>query len=364
MARFLFPSLSRRRIERSEWAGEGIVPVSDSKALRFGKKVAKEFSTDDINGLAAELSYRYFLALFPFFIFLAALGGFIAHSLNVSDPTASVMNAIGDALPSDARSVLETQLHSVLDSHNAGLLSIGIIGALWAASGAMKAMMKALNRIYDVPETRGFVKTTGIAVGMTLAATVGILGSFALMLATQAGGKDIADWFGADNAFAVAVSVVRWPIVIALLITAVALLYWLAPNIDVPFKWITAGSALFTVVWLATTVGLGLYVTNFNAYNKTYGTLGGVVVLLTWLYLTNVVLLLGAEINAIIDADQDPEKTRARREAVTSQASNTQQKKSVEPHAEGAAMGVPADGRTDAANNEPGGEHSGKCEQE
>ena len=267
----------------------------------FGKRLAKECSEDDISGLAAELSYRFFLALFPFFILLGALGGFIATATSSGDPTQRLMDQIGDALPADARSILQDQVRGVLDSRSGGLLSIGIIGAIWAASGAMKALIKALNRVYHVPETRPFWKSTSLTLAMTLAGSICILGSFALLVATQAFGSDIAGALGAGGAFELTVAVVRWPIVIVLVMLAVGLIYWLAPNIEVPFRLVSPGAVTFTVVWLITAIAFGVYVANFGSYNKTYGTLGGVVVLLTWLYLSNLMLLLGAEINATLE---------------------------------------------------------------
>lgn len=299
--------------------------------MPFTKKLIKEFSADDIGGLAAELSYRYFLALFPFFIFLAALGGFIASAASIDDPTQKLMNQIGESLPADARSVLETQVRSVLEGHNGGLLSIGIIGAIWAASGAMKAVIKALNRAYDVPETRPFWKSMSLAVGMTVAATFGILGSFVLLIATQAFGRDIADAMNAGHQFELTVQILRWPAVILLVMTAVALLYWLAPNLDVPFHWISPGAVLFTVTWVVASIAFGLYVANFSSYNATYGTLGGVVVLLIWLYLTNLVFLIGAEVDALLAEEKEPELQRLRREAVASRASATAKKQAMEP---------------------------------
>lgn len=319
----------------------------------FGKKAVKEFGADDIGGLAAELSYRYFLALFPFFIFLAALGGFIANAISVEDPTTRLMSLLGDALPADAKSVMEGQVRSVVDSKSVGLLSFGIVGALWAASGAMKSLIKALNRAYDVPETRPFWKSTGLAILMTLASTIGILGSIVIVIATNAWGSDIADSVGAGSAFALTMRIAQWPLIIGLLLVAVALMYWLAPNLDVPFKLITPGAALFVVTWLVATLGFGLYVANFSSYNKTYGALGGVVVLLTWLYITNIVLLLGAEINALIDEEREPEKSRIRREAVASKASDSKQKQAMEPRAERSKRPVIVAARSDADHGEP-----------
>ena len=288
--------------------------------LPFGKRVAKEFAGDDLSGLAAELSYRFFLALFPFFIFLAALGGFLAAAFSSGDPTERLMDQIGSALPADARSILQDQVSGVLESRSGGLLSIGIIGAIWASSGAAKALIKALNRVYGVPETRPFWKSTSLALVMTLAGSISIFGSFALLVATQSFGSDIAEAIGAGGAFELTVAIVRWPIVIALVMFAVGLIYWLAPNIDVPFRLISPGAVAFTLVWLLTALAFGLYVANFGSYNKTYGTLGGVVVLLTWLYLSNLMLLLGAEINATLAEQKEPHAQAAKREDVLEEA--------------------------------------------
>lgn len=298
----------------------GIHPV------QFGKKVAREFTADDISGLAAELSYRYFLALFPFFIFLAALGGFIANMAGVQNPTQNVMNLFGDALPADARSVLEKQVRGVVNSQNGALLSVGIIGALYAASGGMKALMKALNRVYDVPETRPFWKSTGLALLLTLAATFGIIGSIILFIVTTAWAGDIADTIGAGSAFAMTIDIIRWPLILLLLFVAVGFMYWVAPNVKVPFRFISPGAVLFVIVWIVASIGFAFYVRNFASYNQTYGALGGVVILLLWLYLTNITMLLGAEINSLLDAERDPEGVRQRREAVMNKASSPKEK--------------------------------------
>ncbi|MEP7217248.1 MAG: YihY/virulence factor BrkB family protein, partial [Anaerolineaceae bacterium] len=218
----------------------------------------------------------------------------------------------------------QDQVRGVLDSRSGGLLSIGIIGAIWASSGAVKSLIKALNRVHDVPETRSFWKSTSLALAMTVAGSVCILGSFALLVATQAFGSDIAGALGAGGAFELTVALARWPIVIVLVMLAVGLVYWMAPNIDVPFRWVSPGAVTFTLVWLMTAIAFGLYVANFGSYNKTYGTLGGVVVLLTWLYLSNLMLLLGAEINATLAESRDPVAQQIMSQAVLRGATREQ----------------------------------------
>jgi len=149
------------------------------------KQAVKEVGADDVAGLSAELAYRFFLAIFPFFIFLAALGGIVAGALNIQNPAERLVKLIGDQLPSDAASVLETQLRGVIETQNPGLLSFGIIAAIWAASSGFKAVMKAMNRAYDVEETRSFVMKNLVGVGLTVLTGGFAVGAFALVVAGQ-----------------------------------------------------------------------------------------------------------------------------------------------------------------------------------
>ena len=278
--------------------------------------VVKESVTDDVTGLAAELAYRFFLALFPFVIMLAALSGFIADALGVENPTERIVDNFASTLPPDTASVLERQINEVITNKNVGLISIGLLGALWAAGGGMGALIKALNRAYDVPETRPFWKRTLLALGMTLSAGVAVMAAFIILVGAGAWGEEIAGWFGADRAFTVALMVVRWPIALLLIMAAVALLYRIAPNIDQKFHLVSAGAVLFALVWLPATFAFSIYVSNFGSFNATYGALGGVVVLLLWFYVSSVVLLVGAELNAMIHAQVDEEGVLDRRQKV------------------------------------------------
>ena len=303
---------------RATVGGARAGPASDvmagaSRFLSIGREVAREFKEDDLSGLAGELSYRFFLALFPLFIFLAALGGFVAEAVSAGDPSARLMDEIGSALPADARSVLERELRDVLDSRSGSLLSFGVIGAVWASSAAVKSLMKALNRVYDVPETRPFWKSTGLAIALTITGSACALGAVALLAATQAFGHEIAAAVGAGTTFEWAVAMVRWPIVILLVVIGVELIYWLGPDTDARFRPVSPGAVAFALVWLAAAIGFGLYVANFGSYNKTYGALGGVMVWLTWLYLSNLMLLLGAEIDATLAEHKSPSRAAATR---------------------------------------------------
>lgn len=273
----------------------------------FGKEAFRRSQQDDVGGLAGELTYRLLLALFPFFIFLAALGGFGSDLLGIEDPTGEIMDALADTLPEDAASVLSDELESVLESRSPTLLTVGIAGAIWGASGAMMAFMKGMNRIYDAQESRPIVRRYALAIGLTVLAAAFIVGAFSALLAGQVFGEEIAEAIGLGRAAGTLIWLAEVPFIAGMLLAATAFLYWAAPNVDVPFRWITPGSLLFVIGWTVATLAFGLYVSNFGSYNATYGTLGGVVVLMLWLYMTSYIMLAGAEVNAVLQSRVAPE---------------------------------------------------------
>jgi membrane protein len=273
----------------------------------LGKRLVKEIGEDDLSGASAELAYRFFLALFPFFIFLAALGGFVASAFDIANPTDEVMNRLGDSLPEDASSVLRTQLESVIEQRNTGLASIAIVGAIWAASSGIGSLMKAMNRIFEVKETRPLWLKYGTAVGLTVLGAGLLVTSFTLFFVLQVYGTRIADELGLSSAGNVGLTVAGYVLPVIGVMIAVAILYWQAPNTNYPIRWISPGAVVFTVSWLVGSFLFGLYVANFGSYNATYGALAGVVILLIWFYLTGFLLLLGAEINVILTQAYEPE---------------------------------------------------------
>ncbi len=284
------------------------VRVGRTDLIALGKRLLAESKDDDLAGGASELAYRFFLALFPFFIFLAALGSLAAEGFGVVNPTDEIMNELGEKLPADAASVLRGQLDEIIGSRDAGLLSIGILGSVWAASAGIGTIMKKMNAAYDVQETRPFWKRTALAIGMTVAGGAVLVAAFVIFVVGQVYGLRIAEELAMGSVAATFFTLARWPAVIVLALSATAILYWAAPNADLPLKWITPGAVLFTAGWLAASYIFGLYVSNFGSYNVTYGTLGGVVLLLLWFYIIAYVLLLGAELNAVLasQADEPP----------------------------------------------------------
>jgi membrane protein len=275
--------------------------------LQFCRKLIKQIGEDDLSGRAAEMAYKFFLALMPFLIFLVAAGAFVADAVGINDPTKELIDQVGPSLPDDAESLLRTQLEGVTSSHNPALLSIGIIGAVWAASSGVGTVMKALNQIFEVGDDRPMLKRYAIAVGLTLIAGFFIMASVVIIVAGQTYGRQIADDLGLSSFAATLVLVLRFVLVASLILLAVGFVLWAAPAIDLPFRLITPGAVFFMLLWLLFTSLFGLYVSNFGSYNATYGALGGVVVLLVWIYFSSFIFLIAGQINAILAHRESPE---------------------------------------------------------
>lgn len=294
--------------------------VGGVDVVEFGKDVFREYKDDDVSGLAAELTYRSFLALFPFVLFLAALGAALANVLDVENPAERFVDMLGDNVPADAKSVIEGQIEGMVANPSFGVLSIGLIGALWASMGGAGSVIKALNRAYDIPDTRPFWRQKLLSLGLVLMATIAIFGGVAIIFATQVYGQQIADELGMGSAFRLVISVVAWPLLVAFLVASVAFVYWAAPNVGLPFRWVSPGAVFFAITWAIGSLLFGIYVANFGSYNATYGALGGVVVLLLWFYISSLVLLLGAEINAVLDEQKNGPVLQERRQKAAEQA--------------------------------------------
>lgn len=270
------------------------------------KDAIRESREDDITGLAAELAYRMFFAIFPFFIFLAAVSGFGADVLAIENPAERIVEHIGEAMPADSAETLERELSAIFENQSVGLLTTGAVGALWAATSGMNTVMKSLNRVYGVEESRPWWRKYPLAIALTTASSLFVVAAFASIVGGQLFANSLAGAFGFGDAARPLVEYSRLPVGAIFLAFAVAMIYWVTPNADIPFKWITPGAVLFIVLWIVGTVALGFYAANFASYGATYGTLGGVVLLMTWLYVTAFVLLFGAELNSVLDEHAAP----------------------------------------------------------
>jgi membrane protein len=268
------------------------------RVRRIGSDVWGRFREDDVMGLAAELSFRWLLALFPLAIMTAAVAGFVAEQLNVEDPTQEILDAVGAGLPPEAAETLRPQLDRVLLSQDGGLLTLGLVLTVYAASSGMRAIVKGFNKAYRVDEQRPFWRQVAVAVGLTLLMGISVSASFIVLVVGQVAANDVASLVGLEDATSTVLELARFPLVLVALGAAAAFLYWSAPARHPRPRWVLPGVAVFVPGWMLATVLFSFYVENFGSYGDTYGTLGGVIVLLLWLYLTFVILLFGAQLNA------------------------------------------------------------------
>jgi membrane protein len=264
------------------------------RPLALGKRAVKEFLSDDMATYAAALSYHALFALFPFVIFLISLLGFL-HVPGFFD---WALEQARIALPRDAYERVAEVVGQVQNQSRGGLLSFGAVTAIWAASSGVRSLMNALNTAHDVEETRPLWKRYLLSVLFTIGLAVVLIAAIGLMVLGPQAMEWVADQAGLGSAFVTIWTWFRIPIAIVLLAIAAALVYYVTPNIDEPFQFITPGAIIAVVVWILASIGFSIYVSNFGNYSATYGSLGGIVIVLFYFYISAAVLLLGAEINA------------------------------------------------------------------
>jgi membrane protein len=262
--------------------------------MQVTKRAWAEAKADNVPILAGGVAFFAFLALFPAMIAALTLYGLVADPAQV----AAQVNDLAAALPESARPIITDQLASVTASSDRALgigLVVSILAALWSASGGTMNLIKATNLAYDEDETRGFLKLRGTALALTLGAVVFVLLAVALVAVVPA----VFDALGLGGIGLVVAQIVRWALLVALVVAALAVVYRVAPDRDSPrFTWTSVGALVATLLWIIGSVAFSFYVNNFGSYNKTYGAIAGVIVLMLWLYLTSYIVLLGAEINA------------------------------------------------------------------
>jgi membrane protein len=264
--------------------------------------VLRELQEDDCLGRAAQLAYYFLFALFPFFLFLTSLLGFLPIP-NLLD---RLLELLGQMLPGEALQLVQENVRDLVTNQRGGLLSFGILAALWTSSSALTAIVDSLNRAYGVDEGRPFWKVRGLAILLTVGLSAFLIVSLILLTFGPQLGAWLADLFGLGRLFELTWNVLRWPVIVGLMILAMGLLYYLAPDVEHQWQWITPGSVCAVIGWVLASLGFAFYVNHFGSYNATYGSIGAVIVLLTWMYVTGLFILIGGEINAEIEhAAQD-----------------------------------------------------------
>jgi len=270
------------------------VPIPWSEVAR---RTIKEIGDDNCLGLAAQLAFYFLLALFPALLFFVALIGY----LPVENALNQLLAALGTVAPQELVRLLRGQLAQIAEGSHASLLTLGVIGALWSSSAAMVAIIDALNRAYDVTEWRPWWKRRLVAMLLTVALALFIVIALALVLVGPAAAFRLADWLGFGSAVARLWALGRWPVILLCVILSVDLVYHFAPNRRDHWVWITPGSVLATALWIVCSFALRIYVTNFGDYTATYGAIGGAIVTMLWFYVSSIAILVGAELNGVIE---------------------------------------------------------------
>jgi membrane protein len=266
------------------------------------KRTGREFKEDNLTDWAAALTYYGVLAIFPALIVLVSILGLVGESA-----TKPLIDNLGTVAPGPAKEIVTSAIENLQGDRGAAgvLFVVGLLAALWSASGYVAAFMRASNAIYDMEEGRPVWTTLPVRVGLTLVLLVLLALSTIAVVLTGGLAEKVGDLVGLGSTAVTVWNLAKWPVLLLVVSFMFALLYWAAPNVKHPgFRWISPGGVLAVVGWLIASGAFAFYVSNFGSYNKTYGALGGVVVFLVWLWISNIMILLGAEFNAELERER------------------------------------------------------------
>jgi membrane protein len=270
---------------------------SQLSLIEIVKRTVAEIGDDNCMGLAAQLAFYFFLSLFPALLFLVALLGY----LPIDGALIALLAAIEPVAPREIIVLLRDQIAELRTGNHASLLTFGIVGAIWSSSAATVAIIDAMNRAYDVTEWRPWWKRRLVALGLTIGLAVFIVAALLFVLV----GPDMVLWAATRFGFAPAVasvwSVLRWPLIVLFVMLGIDLVYHFAPNLRRDWAWLTPGSVLAMVVWIGSSLAFKLYVSRFADFNETHGAIGGIIVVLLWFYVSSFAILIGAELNGVIE---------------------------------------------------------------
>jgi membrane protein len=270
---------------------------------QLAKRVFWELDRDNALGMAAELAYFTLLSIFPFLLFLLSL---IAY-LPIPGLEFRVLAYMSRVVPPDAMHLVRDIVVPLVARQHGSILTISILFTIWSASMAMSTLASVLNHAYDLPETRSYPRRKSMAIVLTLGLSGFIILAAVLLFSGPLLAQAVAAMVGLGALFKAIWLVVQWPVIFILISFAMALIYHFAPSTKPPWHWITPGSVVATILWIAFSLGFAYYVRNFGSYNKVYGSIGAVIILMFWLYLSGLAVIIGAELNSEI--------ARARREA-------------------------------------------------
>jgi len=271
------------------------VPLSWPEVFRrtFREAIWK----DNCLALAAQLAYYFFFALFPTLLFLVALASYFPVTTLVDD----LFKTLGGFMPPEALKLITDQLTKISGSQDTGLMTLGMLLAVSSSSAAMTAIIDTLNRAYGIDEGRSWWQVRLTAIALTMGVALFILVSFALVIAGPTLATRLAAEWHLGPAFEWTWKILQWPVIFALVSVGIALIYYFAPDAEQDWIWLTPGSLFATVLWLVASLGFKYYVANWGKYTETYGLIGAVMILLLWFYISGLVILMGAEMNAEIE---------------------------------------------------------------
>ncbi len=263
----------------------------------IAKKTLREFTKDQCPDLAAALTYYSVLSIFPALLALVSLLGIFGQA---EKTTSALLEIVAGFAPAETVEAIRQPVEQLSSNSAAGLtLIIGILTALWSASGYVGAFGRAMNRVYEIDEGRPFIKLRGTMLAVTIATVLIVLVLSALLVLSGPVAESVGNAIGLGAAFLTLWNILKWPVILLLVILAIAILYYATPNVKQPkFRWMSLGSAIALVIFLLASLAFAFYVANFNNYDKTYGAIGGVIVSLLWLWILNMSLLFGAEFDA------------------------------------------------------------------
>jgi membrane protein len=263
------------------------------------KRTIREFNADHLTDLAAALTYYGVLAIFPMLVVIVSLLGLVGHSV-----TQSLIHNLSTVAPGTTKQILTDAIKNIQSDRGASGVAfvIGLVAAMWSAAGYVAAFMRASNVVWDVEEGRPFYKTVPVRLAVTFV-TVGLLtlSAAAVVFTGSLAGK-LGNLIGVGSTAVQVWDIAKWPVLALIVVLILAILYYTGPNVRQPgFRWVTPGGVVAVVLWIVASAAFAFYVANFSSYNKTYGAIASVVIFLVWLWITNIVILLGAELNAEIE---------------------------------------------------------------
>ena len=271
------------------------VPLTWTEIVK--RTFREAFFEDNCFGMAAQLAYYFFFALFPALLMLIAIASYFPYHALVDD----LFKTLGGFAPPEVLTIITDQLAKIASGEQGGLFTLGMLTTIWSSSAAMTAIIDTVNAAYDIQEGRPWWKVRLTAISLTVGVAIFILVSFALVLAGPSVAERLADQFYLGPAFEWSWKILQWPVVFALVSGAFAIIYYFAPDAEQDWVWLTPGSIIATTLWLIASLGFKYYVATMANYTETYGAIGGVMILMLWFYISGLVILLGAELNAEIE---------------------------------------------------------------